>query len=232
LKAVILAGGMGKRLRPLTDDRPKAMIEIQNIPIIERQIQWLSRFGIREIVVCVGHLKEKIITHLNDGRQFDVVIDYISEEEPLGTGGALRNAREKIVLDSQDEGFFVINGDILTDINLIKLSDLGSNSIALVNLRSTFGIVETKGNIVSQFIEKPSIKDKWINAGIYFFSPQVFRYLPLLGNFELTTLPSLAKERKLKALKYAESYWRSIDSHKDVEEATEEIGVLKKLIGK
>jgi mannose-1-phosphate guanylyltransferase len=223
LKAVILAGGMGKRLRPLTDDRPKAMIEIQNIPIIERQIHWLSRFGIREIVICVGHLKERIISHLKDGNQFDVAIDYVSEEEPLGTGGALRNAEEKIVVDSQNEGFFVINGDILTDINLLELSNLGSNSIALVNLRSTFGIVETEGNIVSHFVEKPSIKDKWINAGIYFFSPQVFEYLPLLGNFEVTTLPSLAKERKLKALKYARSYWRSIDSHKDVEEATEEI---------
>jgi len=199
------------------------MIEIQNIPIIERQIHWLSRFGIREIVICVGHLKERIISHLKDGNQFNVGIDYVSEEEPLGTGGALRNAEEKIVVDSQNEGFFVINGDILTDINLLELSNLGSNSIALVNLRSTFGIVETEGNIVSHFVEKPSIKDKWINAGIYFFSPQVFEYLPLLGNFEVTTLPSLAKERKLKALKYAKSYWRSIDSHKDVEEATEEI---------
>ena len=69
MKAVILAGGMGKRLRPLTDDRPKAMIEIQSVPIIERQIRWLSKLGIKEIIVCVGHLKERIIAHLNDGQQ-------------------------------------------------------------------------------------------------------------------------------------------------------------------
>jgi mannose-1-phosphate guanylyltransferase len=223
LKAVILAGGMGKRLRPLTDDRPKAMIEIQSVPIIERQIRWLSKLGIKEIIVCVGHLKERIIAHLNDGQQYDVVVKYVAEKEPLGTGGALRNAKKSIVADSQDEGFFVINGDILTDINPLTLIDLGSNSIALVNLRSTFGIVETVDNIVSHFVEKPAIHDKWINAGIYYFSADVFQYLPEFGNFEITTLPSLAKERKLKALKYPNNYWRSIDSHKDVEEATEEL---------
>ncbi|MGB8164264.1 MAG: sugar phosphate nucleotidyltransferase, partial [Nitrososphaeraceae archaeon] len=100
---------------------------------------------------------------------------------------------------------------------------LGGNSIALVNLRSTFGIVETVDNIVSHFVEKPAIHDKWINAGIYYFSADVFQYLPEFGNFEITALPSLAKERKLKALKYPNNYWRSIDSHKDVEEATEEL---------
>lgn len=213
---------MGKRLRPLTDDRPKAMIEIQNVPIIERQIRWLSRFGVNDIVVCVGHLKERIITHLKDGKQYDVRIKYVEEQEPLGTGGALKNAERSLAMGCQNEEFFVINGDILTDINPLDLMGVGTNAIALVNLRSTFGIVETDGNVVSHFVEKPSIRDKWINAGIYFFSSQVFEYLPIVGNFEVMTLPSLAKERKLKALKYPKSYWRSIDSHKDVEEATEE----------
>jgi mannose-1-phosphate guanylyltransferase len=221
LKAVILAGGMGKRLRPLTDDRPKAMIEIQKVPIIERQIRWLSRSNVREVVVCVGHLKERIITHLKDGKQYDVSIKYIAEEEPLGTGGALKNAENSIAINS-NESFFVINGDILTNINPLELTGVGTNAIALVNLRSTFGIVETDGNVVSHFVEKPSIQDKWINAGIYYFSPHVFEHLPPVGNFEVLTLPYLAKERKLKALKYPKSYWRSIDSHKDVEEATEE----------
>jgi mannose-1-phosphate guanylyltransferase len=222
LKAIILAGGMGKRLRPLTDDRPKAMIEIQNVPIIERQIRWLSRFGVNDIVVCVGHLKERIITHLKDGKQYDVRIKYVEEQEPLGTGGALKNAEKSLAMGSQNEEFFVINGDILTNINPLDLTGVGTNAIALVNLRSTFGIVETDGNVVLHFVEKPSIRDKWINAGIYFFSSQVFEYLPIVGNFEVMTLPSLAKERKLKALKYPKNYWRSIDSHKDVEEATEE----------
>jgi mannose-1-phosphate guanylyltransferase len=223
MKAVILAGGMGKRLRPLTDDRPKAMIEIQNVPIIERQIRWLSKFDIRDVVVCVGHLKERIITHLNDGKQFDVHIKYIAEEEPLGTGGALKNAEKMITNESKNEGFLVINGDVLTDINPVELTRVGTNAIALVNLRSTFGIVETEGNVVSHFVEKPSIEDKWINAGIYYFLPYVFGYLPHSGNFEVLTLPYLANGRKLKASKYPNNYWRSIDSHKDVEEANEEI---------
>ena len=138
----------------------------------------------------------------------------------------MKNAKKSILADSQHKDFFVVNGDILTDINILTLTDLGTNSIALVNLRSTFGIVETDDNLVSNFVEKPKIHDKWINAGIYYFSSDVFEYLPESGNLEITTLPSLAKERKLRALKYPNSYWRSIDSHKDVEQATEELALM------
>ena len=217
---------MGKRLRPLTDDRPKSMIEIQSVPIIERQVRWLSKHGIKEITVCVGHLRERIITHLDECQNYGVTVKYVTEKEPLGTGGALKNAKKSILADSQHEDFFVVNGDILTDINILTLTDLGTNSIALVNLRSTFGIVETDDDLVSNFVEKPKIPDKWINAGIYYFSSDVFQYLPESGNLEITTLPSLAKERKLRALKYPNSYWRSIDSHKDVEQATEELALM------
>ena len=153
---VILAGGLGKRLRPLTSDRPKPMIQINNIPIIELQVNWLKKCGISDIIILVGHLKEKIKHHLADGKKFGVNISYIEENVPLGTGGALKNAKKHIIQNGNtDSGFFVINGDILTNLDLFTISEKGSMTLALVPLKRTFGIVETNGVVVIKFIEKP-----------------------------------------------------------------------------
>jgi mannose-1-phosphate guanylyltransferase len=221
---VILAGGLGKRLRPLTSDRPKPMIQINNTPIIELQVKWLKKFGITDIIVLVGHLREKIKHHLADGKKFGVNISYIEENVPLGTGGALKNAKDHIIQNgNSDPGFFVINGDILTNLDPFTISEKGSMTLALVPMKSTFGIVETNGDLVSKFIEKPSIEDMWINAGVYYFSNEIFDYLPDKGNLETVTLPMLVEKQKLKAKKFSNNYWRSIDSHKDVDEASQEI---------
>jgi mannose-1-phosphate guanylyltransferase len=221
---VILAGGLGKRLRPLTSDRPKPMIQINNTPIIELQVKWLKKFGITDIIILVGHLKEKIKHHLANGKKFGVNISYIEENEPLGTGGALKNAKDPIIQNGNSHsGFFVINGDILTNLDPFTISEEGSMTLALVPLKSTFGIVETNGDLVSKFVEKPFIEDKWINAGVYYFSNEIFNYLPDNGNLETVTLPMLVEKQKLKAKKFSNTYWRSIDSHKDVDEASKEI---------
>ena len=221
---VILAGGLGKRLRPLTSDRPKPMIQINKTPIIELQVKWLKKFGITDIIVLVGHLREKIKHHLADGKKFGVNISYIEENVPLGTGGALKNAKDHIIQDgNSDSGFFVINGDILTNLDPFTISDKGSMTLALVPLKSTFGIVETDGDLVSKFVEKPYIEDRWVNAGVYYFSNDIFDYLPDNGNLETVTLPMLVEKQKLKAKKFSNNYWRSIDSHKDVDEASKEI---------
>jgi mannose-1-phosphate guanylyltransferase len=223
---VILAGGLGKRLRPLTSDRPKPMIQINNTPIIELQVKWLKKFGITDIIILVGHLKEKIKHHLADGKKFGVNISYIEENEPLGTGGALKNAKDHIIKNgngNSNSGFFVINGDILTNLDPFTISEEGSMTLALVPLKSTFGIVETNGDLVSKFVEKPFIEDKWVNAGVYYFSNEIFNYLPDNGNLETVTLPMLVEKQKLKAKKFSNNYWRSIDSHKDVDEAAKEI---------
>jgi len=221
---VILAGGLGKRLRPLTSDRPKPMIQINNTPIIELQVKWLKKSGITDIIVLVGHLREKIKHHLADGKKFGVNISYIEENVPLGTGGALKNAKDHIIQNgNSDSGFFVINGDILTNLDPFTISDKGSMTLALVPLKSTFGIVETNGDLVSKFVEKPYIEDRWVNAGVYYFSNDIFDYLPDNGNLETVTLPMLVEKQKLKAKKFSNNYWRSIDSHKDVDEASKEI---------
>ncbi|MEW5839794.1 nucleotidyltransferase family protein [Nitrososphaera sp.] len=222
MKAVILAGGFGKRLRPLTDQMPKPMIEVMGLPIIEWQVKWLSGFGIREFVICVGYMKEHIINHIGSGSRLGVRVGYAVEEEPLGTGGALKNAEG--LLSGQSE-FFMVNGDILTNLDPNRLRDGGGrNSLALVPLRSPFGVVEVNGDSrVLGFVEKPRIQDRWINAGVYHFTSDVFAYLPENGNIEVTALPALAKEGKLHAAKYDGIFWRSIDSHKDIEEATKEM---------
>jgi mannose-1-phosphate guanylyltransferase len=228
MKAVILAGGFGKRLKPLTDTRPKPMIEVLNIPIIEWQVRWLRRFGIKDFVICAGYMKEMIVDHMGNGARFDSRIQYSFEEKALGTGGALLNSKE--LLSGQDS-FFVLNGDVLTELDPNRLLDsTNPNVLAVVPLRSPFGVVELDVNSkVRGFIEKPQISDKWINAGLYRFTSEVFSYLPQEGNIEVTALPGLAKDGKLQAVRYNNVFWRSIDSHKDIEEASQEIREAKLL---
>ncbi len=225
MKAVILAGGFGKRLKPLTDQKPKPMIEVCDVPIIEWQVRWLRKAGIRDFVLCVGYMKEHIFDHIGNGDKFDTKVEYSIEEEPLGTGGALLNARDLL---AGQESFLMLNGDILTELDPTKLQVKGKHTIALVPLRSPFGIVEVDSNsLVKGFVEKPEIPDRWINAGVYHFTNEVFKYLPENGNVEMTALPALAREGKLHAIKYPKVFWRSIDSHKDIEEAAKEIQAAK-----
>ncbi|HEY9406215.1 MAG TPA: nucleotidyltransferase family protein [Nitrososphaera sp.] len=222
MKTVILAGGFGKRLKPLTDSRPKPMIEVLNIPIIEWQIRWFRRFGIKDFVICVGYMKDMIVDHIGNGARFDSRVEYSLEEKALGTGGALLNAKELV---SSQGSFFVLNGDVLSELDPNKLlNSANSNVLAVVPLRSPFGVVELDENSkVQGFIEKPEISDKWINAGLYLFTEEVFSYLPIEGNIEVTALPWLAKKGILHAVRYRNVFWRSIDSHKDIEEASKEI---------
>jgi mannose-1-phosphate guanylyltransferase len=231
MKAVILAGGLGKRLRPLTDDRPKPMIEVLNQPIIEWQVKWFKKFGIDEFVICVGYLKEHIIDYIGSGSKFGVKVGYAVEEEPLGTGGALKNA-QSLLGGTENEGFFMVNGDILTDLDPNTLQDgITSSALAVVPLRSPYGVIELDdSSIITGFVEKPQIKDRWINAGVYYFGSEIFSYLPDSGNLEVTALPVMIKDRKVKAIRYEKSFWRSIDSHKDIEEASREIKNSRLLI--
>src|SRR5919107_1525787 len=203
------------------------MIEGLNISIIEWQVRWLRRFGVGDFIICAGYMKEMIVDHMGNGARFDSRIEYSFEEKALGTGGALLNSKE--LLSSQDS-FFVLNGDILTELDPNRLNIANSNALAVVPLRSPFGVVELDDSSrVRGFVEKPEIPDRWINAGIYRLTQQVFEYLPQKGNIEVTALPALAKEGKLQAVRYKDVFWRSIDSHKDIEEASKEMKEAKLL---
>jgi len=221
VKAVILAGGYGKRLRPITENTPKPLVNVGGKPIIVWQLQLFKKYGITEFVICIGYLREKIINALGNGSKYGVKIAYVVEDEPLGTGGAIKNAEPLL---KNEEGFFVMNGDIMTNLNPLKLKERVHGdivgAIAVTTLRSPYGIVTLgEDDIIKKFIEKPILPNYWINAGIYYFKPEVLRYLPERGDIEKTALPELAKEGRLIAVKYENILWKSIDTYKDLEEA-------------
>jgi len=217
MKAIILAGGRGKRLRPVTDYVPKPLVPINNIPIIEWQIKYLKKFGIDEVIVCTGYKQEMIENYLNM-KKIGMIIKFSVEKSPLGTGGAIKKAGEMI----HDKSFFVINGDIITNIDLKKLS-AKQNSIASVELRTKFGILKTDDDKIIEFKEKKEISDLWMNAGIYHLEKDMLQNLPSKGDIEKTVFPEYAKEGKLSIVKFKHAKWYSIDSFKDMEECSLEV---------
>lgn len=224
VKAIILSGGMGKRLRPITDYIPKSLVPVNNIPIIDWQIRYFKKFGIKDFVVCVGHMSESLITHL-ESKDFGVKIRYSVEKTPLGTGGAIENAKKYI----GDSSFFVINGDIITNIDLIKLKAY-PNTIAVIPLRTAYGVVHVSDDKIERFEEKPEIFNHWMNAGIYFLNKEILNHLPKKGNIENITFPALAKKGKLHVVKFTNAFWNSIDSYKDIDECV--INMKKTQYGK
>lgn len=213
VKTVILSGGMGKRLRPLTDYLPKPLLPVDGIPIIEWQIRYFKKFGIDEFVICAGYRAEQLISFL-ESKNFDVEVRFSVEKSPLGTGGAIRKARKYIGNDD----FFVINGDVITNLDLNRLKK--PNSIAVMPLRTSFGIVNLNGEKIEKFEEKPELFNYWMNAGVYYLQNKVINMLPISGNIENTAFPVLAKMGRLYATRYDKAFWHSIDSHKDIAECT------------
>jgi len=227
--ALILAGGLGKRLRPLTDRLPKPMLTINGRPILEWQVEILKRQGVRRFVFLVGYKAEAIEEYFGDGSSLGIEIRYSRESEPLGTGGALRNAAR--VIDR--EVFLMLNGDVITNLDIKPLlSKLESNEdieavIAAVELPSPYGILEIDENgMIRRFVEKPTIENTWINAGIYAMRRSIVEKCPEKGDIEKTVFPQLAVQGRLAAVKYTGVVWKSIDSHKDIEEATEAISEI------
>jgi NDP-sugar pyrophosphorylase family protein len=220
-KAVILAGGYGKRLRPLTDERPKPMVEVNGKPILEWQIFWLKKHNVRSFVFLTGYKREVLIEWVTkNAERLGISYMFLTENEPLGTGGAIKRLK-----DFLHEEFLVLNGDIITDLDVtkLKLKDSEVATIALVPLRSPYGIIQVADGKVKAFMEKPVLKEYWINAGVYKFSPKVFEYLPDKGDLERTTFPTLAERGMLGGVTFPEAYWRSIDTMKDLEEASAEV---------
>ena len=215
MRAIILAGGRGKRLRPITDYVPKPLVPIKNIPIIEWQLRYLKKFGVNEVIICTGYKQEMIENYL-DIKKIGIKINTSIEKSPLGTGGAIKKAAKLI----KDKTFFVINGDIITDIDLKKLSKI-DNAIAAVELRTKFGILETTKDKITKFKEKKEISDLWMNAGIYHLQTKIIKDLPKKGDIEKTTFPDYARKGSLNStVKFKNVTWYSIDSFKDIEESS------------
>lgn len=223
MKAIILAGGRGKRLRPITDYVPKPLVPLNNVPIIEWQIRYLKKFNVDEIIICTGYKTEMIEHFLDTKDNFGIKIKFSIEKTPLGTGGAIKQAGKSI----RDKSFFVINGDTITDIDLKKLKK-SPNSIAAIELRTKFGIMETENNKVVRFREKKEISDVWMNAGIYHLQKEIIKDLPKKGDIEKTVFPDYANRGILNTVKFTNTKWYSVDSFKDMEECSLEVGKIIK----
>ena len=202
-KAVILAGGKGTRLRPITYEIPKALIPIHGKTLTEHLFDLFKKFGVTDIIMCVGHMKEKIIKHYGDGSGFGVKITYIEEEEPLGTGGPIKKARNLL-----RETFIVSNGDELKNVNLNEMYNIHRNNnakctIALTTVSDTqnYGVAHLSGSRILEFVEKPK-KGKepsnLINSGLYIMEPDVINLIPKgFSMLEKDVFPKLAKEDSL-----------------------------------
>ncbi len=224
-QAVILAGGQGVKLRPLTYEIPKALIPVAGQPILEYLIKLLRDADVYQIILATGHLGEKIKDHFGNGSKFGVQIAYSPETKPLGTGGALLNTRKLL----KKSPFLVVHGDILADMNLSELiafhnqeQVVGTIALTTSPELSDYGMVALRGSKIVHFVEKPKKKDRisqLINSGIYVFEQQIFDYLgdspyALLED----TFPRLAKEKKLAGFAF-EGKWFDVTTAKNYEQA-------------
>jgi dTDP-glucose pyrophosphorylase/CBS domain-containing protein len=236
--AVVMAGGQGTRLRPLTDELPKPMLPVGDRPLMEHIVNQLRSAGIRQVNVTTHYKPEAITRHFGDGRKFGVKINYVHEEDPLGTAGALG------LIPKPSGPLLVINGDILSRVNFRAMLDFHHEyeaqltmGVRLYEHQVPYGVVEPEGVVVRQLSEKPTVR-LFVNAGIYLLDPMVFDYLPggerALGidaqrpaaRFDMPELIQrlLADGRRVVSFPINE-YWRDIGQHADYELALEDIRV-------
>lgn len=221
MRAVIIAGGSGTRLRPLTYNIPKPMVPLFNKPFIQYQIEMLRRHGIREIIINLHYLADSIRDYFGDGSKLGVKLFYSYEKEALGTGGAVKNAEEYFT----DEPLIVLNGDILTDVDLSAViaqhreqQSCATLTLIRVTDPTSYGLVFTNDDgRIYRFLEKPSWDEATVdtvNAGIYVLDPKVFDLVPKGEpySFERGLFPLLLQRNETMAGYITENYWLDIGS--------------------
>jgi glucose-1-phosphate thymidylyltransferase long form len=228
VKAVIIAGGLGTRLRPLTYNTPKPIVPVVNRPFVVHQIEHLVKHGVDEVILNLHYLSEEIKKILDRGKRWGIKIDYSIEDHPLGTAGAVKNAEEFF-----DDGPMVIfNGDVLTDINISKLVQYHREKQADATLALTevedptaFGLIlKDDDGRVRKFIEKPSwemVTAKTINAGIYVVDPKIFKDVPRNTpySFERQLYPALLRAGGRMFGYLSRAYWIDIGNPEKYKEA-------------
>jgi len=193
---VVLSGGEGIRLRPITADLPKGLVKVGGRPLLQWLVEWLKANGVTNIVMGVAYLKEQIIDFFGDGTRFGVGIQYSIHTVAGGTSEGFRLAVNRYV---EDQTFFALNGDQITDLRLKTLLAKHQKSetlstIAVVHPRLPFGLVKVdKNDYCRGFLEKPVLKDVNISTGIYVFEREIVEHLPRIGDIERTTLAQALK---------------------------------------
>jgi len=218
--AVVMAGGRGSRLRPLTENLPKPMLPLAGRPVMELIIEQLKKAGIRQVNLTT-HFQSKVIhNHFGDGRSFGVDIDYVEEDQPLGTAGSLS------LLQESNDPLLVINGDILTKVDFRAMVDFHHEHEAEMTVavrphevQIPYGVVETDGAIITGITEKPTIQN-FINAGIYLLNPNVRRLVPEGEKYDMPDLiQRLINEGRCVASFPVHEYWLDIGQLDDYEQA-------------
>lgn len=225
LSALIMAGGLGKRLLPLTEDLPKPMLPFGGQPLLARTVDSLRGAGVRKLYISTHYKPEKIMEYFGDGSRFGMTVHYLPEDQPLGTAGALQ------FMDTPDETLLVINGDILTQIKFRHLLEYhreqGADMTVCVREYSVevpYGVVYTDGVKITELREKPSF-EYFVNAGLYMLEPTVFDALPETAGdrFDMTELIGrLIKRDRLVISFPIREYWLDIGRHEDYLRAQED----------
>lgn len=224
MKAVILAGGLGTRLRPFTEIIPKPLLPIGEKSVLEVQIEHCKKYGFDEVFLATNYKSEYIENFFGDGRKYGIKLEISKEKKPLGTVGPLGLLREKL-----DEPFLVMNGDVLTNMDLKKFYSFGQKidtdltvTIKEIITPFQFGNIFYEGDYVTGIKEKPKIRTK-ILAGIYFFRKEIFDIIPENAFFGMDDLIQKMLEQNLPIAKYEISdYWLDIGQVDDYKKAQED----------
>jgi len=219
-----MAGGLGTRLRPLTEDLPKPMLLVGGKPLIERVIEQLWLAGIRRVNLTTHYKPEKIIEHFGDGSTFGIELNYVNEEHPLGTGGALG------LMPMPSQPLLVINGDILTQVNFRAMhafhqeqkADL-TVAVRRYEIQVPYGVIECEGARVRRLQEKPQV-GFLVNAGIYLLEPSVYQFIPQNTSFNMTDLIQWLLDAGRTVVSFpVHEYWLDIGQPADYAQAQSDV---------
>jgi len=217
--AIVLCGGLGERLRPITEQIPKVMITLGGRPLVEWQMRWLMKCGVERIVFACGYLYEKIedfVKRSNLKAQFLFSV----EKERIGTSGAIKQALSMIKGDTA----YVLNGDVLCTLDLTELAAFHNlmgkvGTITVTQLRSPYGICESFNGVLERFVEKPLLPH-WVNAGVYIFNRNIKSSLSEKGDLEQDVFPKLAS---FLSVYMTRGRWLTIDTMKDLRESEAQV---------
>ena len=220
-KVILMVGGLGTRLQPLTENIPKPMLEVGNKPILQTIVEKFAEYGYLNIVMCINYKSHVIKDYFGDGTEFGVNIEYVSEKDRMGTAGAL-----SLLKDKPQESFFVMNGDLLTNVNFEHLHDFhtSNNSIGTMCVRDydfqvPFGVVSIKDTKILSIDEKPKHKF-FVNAGIYMFDPEILEYIPKNEFYDMPTLFKKLIDKNKKVISFPlREYWLDVGRIEEYEKA-------------
>ena len=223
-KVILMVGGLGTRLRPLTNDVPKPMLDVGNKPILHTIVENFAKYGYTDIIMCVNYKSEIIKEYFGNGDKFGVKIEYVLESKRMGTAGALSLLKER-----PKDDFFVMNGDLLTNVNFEYLHEYhkDSNALASICIRKyemqvPYGVVNVRANKVTSIEEKPT-QSFFVSAGIYMFSPIVLDFIPKGVFYDMPTLfGELLKQGFAVYPFFIREYWLDIGKMDEYRRANDE----------